>query len=144
MPAPILGQDRPAFVVTPSACDFEITPRITFPNESTTSNKRDRSTIPGLNVRLEAMQLEFCESSMQDQSHSIPHKALTSEIGKCVVSEKTTLERAADDIVDINNSHELLRGLVHHKKPFMRPCREPLEISLVGRGSARRCNPTPV
>jgi hypothetical protein len=131
-------------MVAPSACNLEITPRITFAHESTAPNERDGRAVPRLNIGLEAVQLEPGEGAMQDQLHSVSHKALTSEISKRVVSEKTTLESAADEVVDINNPHELLRGPVHYKKPFMRPRREPLKIRLVRRGIARRRNPTPM
>jgi hypothetical protein len=68
------------------------------------------------------MQLEVLKSKSNYRFQPLPHQALFLVTGENVVAEVATLERAPDDISDVEDADEAIVGMLKNKKccVFMR------------------------
>jgi hypothetical protein len=138
----IFCEDGPPLVISPSSSNFEIAPRIALADETATPHKCCRGTVPGLNVRLKAMESELPECVTHNKTNALLHQALTRKVRKCVVSQERAVKGTSDDIVDIDNSHKPRRNVVNHKKATVVIRGEALEVATECAGRSRRRDPS--
>src|SRR5436190_2448849 len=110
-PSPILGEDRPALVIAPSAVDLEVSRRQSLAAESKFLYQRLRRAIRRLNVGLEAMQLRHLKGMRNDLCNALLHQPAAGERHERIVSEVRTAKAAVHHLADVDHSDQSPRRL---------------------------------
>ena len=82
---PLLRADGPALVVGPAATDLEVPLGEALLDEPAPGDERDRGRVAGLDVGLDAVQLQRGERFAQHQLQALGHVALAGELGHAAV-----------------------------------------------------------
>lgn len=143
LPAPVLRQQRPALVVTPSAGNLQVPPREPFATKSEPTDKCARRLVAGLDVRLHPVETQLAESPAKRQREPLAHVPTTRMRHERVVAEVGTPKRAVNDLVDVDHADQLSRSAQDHETTVMGGLPKPLEICAVRLGRARRRRPPP-
>src|SRR6185369_11082711 len=70
---PVLGKDRPAFVITPLATDLQVPPGVPFSHEPRALDESDRCAVPRLNISFKSMQFEAPKRIAKQQCKAFAH-----------------------------------------------------------------------
>ena len=131
-------------MVAPLAPDQEVARRVALEAEAGAARERDRGGVAGLDVGLDAVQRERAEGVVEDLLEPVAHQPLAGVASAAVVAEEGRLERAADDLGDVEDARDVPRLVVDHDEAgevVARAAREQL-VELVG--ALGRIGPRPV
>src|SRR5690349_13691650 len=106
LPRPLVGEHGEAHVIAPAAGDLHVTPRVTLTHEADARDERKRAAVRRLHVRLDAMQLQRAEGVIEREHERFAHVAVTDERSERVVADVRALERAADDLGEVDDVGE--------------------------------------
>ncbi len=103
---PFLGQHDPVLVVTPISIHSEIAPGRALAGESNAPYQSNRGGVPGLNVRLQAVEAELPEGSLQHQPKPLAHQALALVATDHGIRQEGALEGAAHDLTEVDQADD--------------------------------------
>src|SRR3954453_5827000 len=108
----LVGRERVALVVAPLAPDQEVARRVALEAEAGAAGERDRGGVARLDVGLDAVERERPEGVVEDLLEAAAHEAPARVAGAAVVAEEGGLERAADDLRDVEDPGDVARSVV--------------------------------
>ena len=119
MSAEIPSADGPSLVIFLPAGNLQVALRITFATEITALHERDGRIVVRLNVCFDAVELQLPNHFAQDQPQTLSHQTLPGIIGKRVKAGERALKWPANDVADIDDSHQAIACAMHDKKAAM-------------------------
>ena len=72
-----------------------------------------------LNVRLQTVELELAKDMPEDQADPVTHQALSGTPRECIVTEERAAKGAANNVADVNDSHQILCRFMHDEEGAM-------------------------
>ena len=131
-------------MITPATADFQIAARKPFPDKAAPSHQSNGGEIAGLNVSLEAMQLELQQCMPHHQQEPFTHEALPRVREKSVVTKERIVEGSTNNIVQVDDPQDFIGAATKYEKPTMRFGRYALQIRRKCLGRSRGGNPVAV
>lgn len=91
-------------MIAPASIDLQIARGIAFAHETAGTDERNRSQIPGLDVRFQPMQAQWAESPPNHEMQARRHDALALETRERVIAKVATAEGTKDHVRDIHHA----------------------------------------
>ncbi len=99
------AEDRPTLMITPAPGDLQVTGRESLQLESQRFHQCDRTNIGRLDICLQTVQFESAKRKPQCQLKGFSHQPLTLMSFEGIKAQIGTLEGAAIDLADIDDSY---------------------------------------
>ena len=139
-----LPHQRPPLMISPPATDLAKATREAFFHKAELARKGDGRLVPRLNICLDAMQLQFPECMLEHQSQSLTHQSAPGMRLERVITQNAALKIPAHDVVDVDDTGDCVRLLVHNEKAPIQIRGNAFEIFAECLRRGRRRNPAPV
>jgi hypothetical protein len=107
-------------MVFPAAANLRQPPRKTFADKAAASGQRPRGTVVRLDVGLDAMELELVKGMFQNQLQSFAHQSPARVGPECVIADEGALKISANDIVQVDDTHDAAGVPVDDEKSVVR------------------------
>src|SRR5262249_26397145 len=140
-PAAFVRQERPAFVIAPSAPDGEIAWRVALAPESEPPHEPDRRAIAGLAVGFEPMETQRSKRMTDHEREALGNQALPLPRHERVIAEVRATERAPDDLTDVHDADERAAVASADEKTDVRRTAQASKIGAIGGGRGGRRGP---
>lgn len=137
----IVGQQSPAFVIFPSSADAQVAFGEALGLKSDCLDQIDGMDVLGLNIGFQAMEGERPKGFADDQLQAFTHQALPGKRVEGVEAEEGILEVAADDIVEIDESHQVSGSRRADESALVLSPFEALQVEVEITGIERGVNP---
>src|SRR4051794_41920393 len=121
-------------MVAPAAADLQVPRREPLLLESAAAGERDRGEVARLDVGLQAVQAERAEGLADHETDRLGHVSLARVRGDAAVAEERALERAADDLGDVQPADDLVVGAAAGQVAKLALAVEAREVRVVGLG----------
>ena len=131
-------------MVGPLAVDLKITPGKPFPQEAAAFYQGNGCGIAGLDIGFQPMELEAAEGITDGQLHPFEHQALARVLGHCIVTQKSTLKGAPNDMVKVDHSDDCPGATEANQVAIVIRDPQSLEVSRERRRGPRRLDPRPM
>ena len=93
-------------VVAPASADLQISLCESLVHESRSTHELDRGRVAGLDVGLETVKPELREHPREHELQPLAHVTMAGVRGHRAVAEECALERAADDLADVDEADD--------------------------------------
>src|SRR5687767_14034464 len=103
---PVFARDGPAFVVAPAPADLEVARRVTLALEAGAADEREGGGVAGLDVGLDAVELEAGEGVAEHEPQALGHVAAPGVGLARVVAHVSAAEVAVDDLVEVERADD--------------------------------------
>lgn len=97
---PILDGERPLLVIAPATPDLQIAPCEPLLAEARAAYQRDRSCVPGLDARLDPVEVQVAERVTEHELQPFPHVPVAGEGLERVVAEVCVAELPVEDLAE--------------------------------------------
>src|SRR3954463_6323586 len=131
-------------MAAPAAADLQVPRREPLLLESAAAGERDRGEVAGLDVGLPAVPAEGAGGLAGPEPDRLGHVSLARVRGDAAVAEERALERAADDLGDVQPADDLVVGSAAGQIAELALAVEPRQVRVVGLGVQRRVQPRTV
>src|SRR5919108_4042831 len=140
-PRPASRPDPPALGATPAPADLQISGRVPLALEAAAPHEGDRRAVARLDVGLEPVEPHRRERVANHQPQRLAHVTLAREGGHGTVAEVGALERAPDDLGDVEPADDGRVLPAAGEKALVAVFGDPLEIGAVALARERRVEP---
>src|SRR5206468_5410029 len=115
--APLLGADRPSFVVAPLATHLQVARREPLVLKAAPHRQGNRRLVRRLDVRLQAMETQVGEGPPDGEPDRLGHVALPRLPRNAPIADEPALEGSANDLADVHESDDrpVVAPAGHHR-----------------------------
>src|SRR5438477_6957638 len=107
-------------MIAPATGEFDVPTREPFTRESRAARKKDRTSIPRLDVDLHAMQAQHPERELERELEPLRHIAAAGEGRERVIADVPALEGAAHDFAQVEYADRRAAGDAADQKSDVR------------------------
>jgi len=122
-------------MVAPAAANLGQPPRTAFAHKPARPGQRLRAPVVRLDVGLDAVELELPKGVPQHQPQSFAHQSTAGVRHERVIAHGAALEISADDVVQIDDAHEVAGLALDDEKAVVRAGGKAFEV--FAKGGAR-------